>query len=91
MLNRDRRLNAFEGFDMAEWYLKIEHLDFIKEISKGKNFKVILMYTGLFLEDSLIVRDISRFTILSLIDRLNVHFSHGVSISFRTPCALRSF
>lgn len=50
----DRRLNAFEGFDMAEWYLKIEHLDFIKEISKGKNFKVILLYTGLFLEDSLI-------------------------------------
>jgi len=50
----DRRLNAFEGFDMAEWSLKIEHLDFVKEISKGKSFKVILMYTGLFLEDSLI-------------------------------------
>ncbi|KLO14005.1 hypothetical protein SCHPADRAFT_967111 [Schizopora paradoxa] len=51
----DRRLNAFEGFDMAEWYLKVEHLDYIKEISKRKDFKVVLVYTGLFLEDSLIV------------------------------------
>lgn len=40
---------------MAEWYLKVELLDYIKEISKGKDFKVVLVYTGLFLEDSLIV------------------------------------
>jgi len=46
----DRRLNAFDGFDMLEWSLKADHLNYVKKISKGKNFKIVLLYTGAFLE-----------------------------------------
>lgn len=35
---------------MLEWSLKVAHLDYVKEISKGKDFKTVLLYTGGFLE-----------------------------------------
>ncbi|KAL5511054.1 hypothetical protein ACEPAH_4269 [Sanghuangporus vaninii] len=51
----DHRLNDFPGFDHGEWEKKRRHIAYANELAvkKGGDVKVIAVYTGLFLEDSL--------------------------------------
>ncbi|OCB86111.1 NAD-binding protein [Sanghuangporus baumii] len=51
----DHRLNDFPGFDHEEWEKKRRHIAYANELAvkKGGDVKVIAVYTGLFLEDSL--------------------------------------
>ncbi|KAH8116734.1 NAD-binding protein [Phellopilus nigrolimitatus] len=51
----DHRLNDFPGYDHEEWVKKSKHVSYVRELAtrKGCDMKVISVYTGLFLEDSL--------------------------------------
>ncbi|KAL5532534.1 hypothetical protein ACEPAF_4308 [Sanghuangporus sanghuang] len=51
----DHRLNDFPGFDHEEWEKKRRHIAYANELAvkKGGDVKVIAVYAGLFLEDSL--------------------------------------
>ncbi|KAI5121372.1 hypothetical protein M0805_001185 [Coniferiporia weirii] len=67
----DHRANDFPGFDHEEWIKKRKHFSYATELAeqKGGNVKVIAVYTGLFLEDSLDPRfgiDISTRTVTAI-------------------------
>ena len=53
--SRDHRINNFPGFDHIEWEKKRKHVEYVNKLAaeKGGDVKVIAVYTGLFLDDSL--------------------------------------
>lgn len=56
----DHRLNDFPGFDHEEWDKKRKHMAYATDLAtKMGDVKVIAVYTGLFLEDSINVCQIS--------------------------------
>ncbi len=65
---------------MPEWTLKVDHLNYVKQISKGKNFKIVLLYTGAFLEIVFQVR--ASYTVICTLHQR----THFISLLYLSHC-----